>query len=319
MTIEANNSEVIFRFDPRSQRVEGTMDADPAAEMERFQLLLRKFKPFSDKLNAHVIPWTKFGETLLLIGFFEDNTHYIIGSGVCVSAGVGLTAYHIFSDYEEKIKSKSINILAHSITNSGLSTWNVSSISSCANDLAVISMHRISPMKKGQSVECCFLSSRTPKVDETVMFAGFASSSLEPIPVSDNYLNMNGSVRVGIGKVTDVWREGRDSVLMPYPCFAVECLTVGGMSGGPVFDSFGNVIGVLSRSFDNSPDGPSTASCAWAAFQGDVADPWLKGLHPDPATIYDLATLGLIASDRLDAFRIENGQPTSYEPWDGSK
>lgn len=42
---------------------------------------------------------------------------------------------------------------------------------------------------------------------------------------------------------------GRDRVMLPWPVLEVDCPTWGGMSGGPVFDEHGHLIGLLCSSF----------------------------------------------------------------------
>jgi hypothetical protein len=63
---------------------------------------------------------------------------------------------------------------------------------------------------------------------------------------------------VGIGSVlfaarskTHSTANGRDR-RMPAPCLAVECAVPGGTSGGPVFDSRGYLVGLLSSSYDGA-------------------------------------------------------------------
>ncbi|WP_142916619.1 trypsin-like peptidase domain-containing protein, partial [Klebsiella pneumoniae] len=66
---------------------------------------------------------------------------------------------------------------------------------------------------------------------------------------------------VSSGLVTAAFPQGRGE-RMPAPCIEVEMDTMGGMSGGPVVDSDGNVIGVVSSSFDG---GPSYVTLIWDA------------------------------------------------------
>ncbi|CAI1555398.1 V8-like Glu-specific endopeptidase [Serratia entomophila] len=69
------------------------------------------------------------------------------------------------------------------------------------------------------------------------------------------------SPMVSSGLVTAAFPQGRGE-RMPAPCIEVEMDTMGGMSGGPVVDSDGNVIGVVSSSFDG---GPSYVTLIWDA------------------------------------------------------
>jgi hypothetical protein len=56
--------------------------------------------------------------------------------------------------------------------------------------------------------------------------------------------------RVAFGHVTDHFRESRDTVMLPFPCFQSDMPIYGANSGGPVFDSKGRVCGIHCSSFE---------------------------------------------------------------------
>lgn len=51
------------------------------------------------------------------------------------------------------------------------------------------------------------------------------------------------------GKIVEYYRNGRDRVKHPAPCYQTSMTIHGGSSGGPVFNHLGHVIGVNSSSF----------------------------------------------------------------------
>jgi hypothetical protein len=54
--------------------------------------------------------------------------------------------------------------------------------------------------------------------------------------------------RTTTGHVIDIHHELRDSAKLPFPCFQVNARFDGSMSGGPVFNSDGNLCGIVCSS-----------------------------------------------------------------------
>ena len=57
--------------------------------------------------------------------------------------------------------------------------------------------------------------------------------------------------------------------MLPSPCIEVNMETLGGMSGGPVFNEEGRLIGILSSSFDG---GPSYVTLIWDALRLSITN-----------------------------------------------
>lgn len=56
------------------------------------------------------------------------------------------------------------------------------------------------------------------------------------------------------GNIEEYYPEGRDRVLLPWPCYRTSIHLHGGSSGGPAVDKYGKVFGVNCRSMDPNTD-----------------------------------------------------------------
>lgn len=56
-----------------------------------------------------------------------------------------------------------------------------------------------------------------------------------------------------VGTIKAEHRQGRDSVLLPGPCYETDMCIEGGTSGGPVMNEEGRVFAINSSSFDGAP------------------------------------------------------------------
>jgi hypothetical protein len=70
------------------------------------------------------------------------------------------------------------------------------------------------------------------------------------IPNLNRIYQLKFMARINRGKVQEVFPDGRDRVIMPFPCFRSDIPIYGANSGGPVFDREGRVAGINCTSYE---------------------------------------------------------------------
>ncbi len=80
-----------------------------------------------------------------------------------------------------------------------------------------------------------------------VSTSGF--DGLMAIPDLSLTYELSFQARVGFGHLTAIFKEARDRVLLPFPCFESDIPLYGANSGGPVFDKKGRICGINCTSF----------------------------------------------------------------------
>lgn len=108
-----------------------------------------------------------------------------------------------------------------------------------------------------------------PRPGETVVAVGYSKIETVTDSVYGAAQKVEAGLFAGYGQVTRICPLGRDSA-NPTPVFEVVADWPAGMSGGPVFNAAGEVIGLVSRGI--SPENGSIVGQAWAT--------WFEGL-PD--------------------------------------
>jgi len=73
--------------------------------------------------------------------------------------------------------------------------------------------------------------------------------ALMAIPDLDLTYELSFQSRTGFGRLTAIFKEARDRVLLPFPCFQSDIPLYGANSGGPVFDKKGRICAVNCTNF----------------------------------------------------------------------
>lgn len=256
--------------------------------------------------------WTHFGTALLTISFYDGEHLRTDGSAVLIGPGLALSARHVFDPVMEELKAGNVSPMVASVTEDGVVLWRLHQIVFGQTDVAILRLDLASDFPP-HGLRCALLTTRTPAVGEPIMIAGARSE--EPVALE---APKGMAIIIGVGEVGSVYGNGRDRVMLPNACIEVQCLAVGGMSGGPAFDKNGNLVGILTSSFE-ADEGPAFISNWWPT-AGDIVETiWPNGIAPVPLPLLDLAKHRAVMIDRPDALRLtkeSDGNTTvEYRPW----
>ena len=94
------------------------------------------------------------------------------------------------------------------------------------------------------------------------------------------------------GVVTEVYPESRDSALLSFPCFEIEALFIGGMSGGPIFNEAGELCGLICAGFDHAPVAYGVVLWPMIGMRIDHSIPGVA--NKGPYTILEVVRSGLL-------------------------
>lgn len=257
-----------------------------------------------------ILEWDMFGSALLAITFTEGNRRWVDGSAVLIGPGIALAARHVFEPVLERLESGELTVDAISILPGGLMIWRIRQIVMGQTDVAILRLDLESDLPEG-ALRFATLTTRSPAAGERVMIVGTRGT----VPTTDEGL-LSLDVRLAVGRIAEVHANGRDKFMLPHPSIAVSCLTLGGMSGGPAFDQNGNVLGILTSSFEDD-EGPSYVSLWWPSVASKIETFWLGGLVRLPANLLDLERQRMVAIDRPNALHVTQGDPIKivYEHW----
>lgn len=292
----------------------GRINTDPLEAMaigSELHLQFMHYHPVLPDGSGPIDQWDHFGSGLLSIGIKTADAFSIEGSGVLVGPGLGLAARHVFEPYLAEMAQGLAVPYAISVMPEGLLIWKLHQFLSGDSDVAILRLELCSNLPK-DGLQLASLTTRMPSLGEKVMFVGTRNKGSNTLETPSHI-----EVRVGIGEVIEVHASGRDRVMLPGPCFGVKCLTMGGMSGGPVFDSNGNLVGTLTSSFEDE-QGPSYASLWWPASGYEIGTIWPPRISELPTNLLALSRIGAVSIDKPEAISLDyrdGRKDIHYRPW----
>jgi hypothetical protein len=206
-------------------------------------------------------------EHALLLLARDEETIFPLGTAVFVSPGLAITAKHVLGESWRVYGLSDVpfeyrggptiqyEILAvqYPENKSDAAIWIMRGAwASLYSDIAAISLAPANELAEsyvftGKPT----LSVLPPAQGENVTAFGYASSSV--ITFVDNQPNLSLNPLTAPGTVTEVYPERRDRGMLSFPSFQVEALFKGGMSGGPIYNSVGELCGLVCSCDNDAP------------------------------------------------------------------
>lgn len=225
---------------------------------------------------------------ILSLAVFKDGHLYPCGSAFLVGHSLAMTATHILEQpFDQRIhdirigEDPDFGALAFQIVNRRQDPlqWRVKAMYSYPSMSEIhdrsydVAFLKLEPMGPRDEVIEDFrrwffeLNVATPKIGTHVTSYGFINPKIDQNDSSSLNFPFRADFHRIEGKITDVHVPVRDSGVMAFPCFQVDQQFEPGMSGGPIFNEYDQICGVVSR---GSNFGVSWGSIIWPALAINV-------------------------------------------------
>lgn len=233
--------------------------------------------------------WDFFQGMLVHIAFTDGEFHRIEGSGVMVAPGIALCASHVFADHLESLGAGESVATCFGISSNALMIWHVRKVSQVPEtDITILGVELASDLPPDNTFVQSIITTRTPAVGEELTICGFRAGAT-PFRRGQMGVEASGDIWVCRGKIVETYPTGRDRGMIPWPALAVEVLALGGMSGGPVYDRQGLLVGLLCSSIEcEIGQGISYVSLLWPALTSRFEATWPSGIHGAPKSLLEI-------------------------------
>ncbi|SFN13783.1 serine protease, partial [Variovorax sp. OV329] len=204
------------------------------------------------------------GDALVAVAQMNDHATTVLGSGVMIGPGLLLTATHVLDEFP----STESGPVFLTFLPDGARAWlpidatNLVGPSAFSqerkvrSDLTLVSCTLNSDAQERRPLMLAPLHIALPLVNDRLWAFGYRHGRVDG--------TVAGVIPyVSSGLVTAAFPDGRGERL-PSPCIEVAMDTVGGMSGGAVVNSNGDLAGIVSSSFEG---GPTYVTLIWDALR----------------------------------------------------
>ena len=230
----------------------------------------------------------------------------VVGSATLFCGHLLLTVKHVVTARQVLDGSQHVNSASPEVTTlveRGLTAvqvlpgpeyvfWDVvSAIAHPVSDLALLRVSSNprrsdpeSPLRRTAPVVSAF----APPVGERVTAFGYRRNRARASENSGGgrHIDIDGELMWSVGIVRGIYEWRRDDSMLPFPCYHVSARFDSEMSGGPVFDEYGSLCGLVCTNFDDSleTDEPiSFVATLWPLFalmiDGDRGDDYPRGVR----------------------------------------
>lgn len=225
-----------------------------------------------------------------------DYSEQLLGTAFFIAPGIAVSAWHLLEGFLPKpTNSRWVNApmpaefqILSPLQEGEVLVWPIQSFSNAANasggsDVMAIGCHLSGQQPTHKIHHYLTVSPRLPAIGEKLHIIGFK----EPSQRIWNRRMINLEMYESVGHVIDTYPNGRGR--MPSgPCFALSTGATGGMSGAPVFDNDGVVVGILSTGIDAQTGAYSIVSSIAPVFSHKITQSWCRDPIINPVTVHEI-------------------------------
>lgn len=263
--------------------------------------------PANDKSLVPIADWETFDGLLLGLFIGDGDMRSVLGSAVMVGPGVAISAYHVIEEQESQLIRGEIDVIAFGIAHHGIQLWRVVHVTRVDNtDLVILGLTCASWIDPNTVFNMSSITTRLPRRGERVFIAGVRPRDTEIRLGPEETFHIDLSVFVCTGQITEIYIEKRDTALLPFPVLEVKSAALGAMSGGPVFDQYGMLVGVLTSSFTTEEnDGPAYVSLIYPALPKPFIGGWPESYGVVGKSLLEMHAAGNCYIDEPRAFEVD--------------
>lgn len=254
---------------------------------------------------AEVTDWENTTGRVMGVYFLEEHRGSLEGSATMVGPGIALCAKHVIEPWLDRLTGLHAMALFIGFSRASPVVWRMTRLTLIdESDLAIVSLSLSQDLPPdGVLWDVASMTTRLPNVGERLTMFGFRAAS-PAFDLVDQHLHVNAAMLASSGYVTAVYPEGRDRFLIPWPTIEVESDSLGGMSGGPVFDDRGFLLGMVCSSISSDhAGGPTYVALNWPALLRRFDGGW--PVEHQQASLHHLAQIGFgCFIERRDALSV---------------
>ena len=265
--------------------------------------------------------WEIFKGALLSVNFIDADEHRVCGSAVMVAPGIALSATHVIEPWLSDIMAGRLSPTCFGVAPHGLEIWRVKKVMMVpGTDITILCLEYASEFPPENLFHLTKITTRLPKVGEKLTICGFRAAEEVFDVVDGKKSTTEGNVWVSQGEVKERYCQGRDKFMLPWSVLELDCPSHGGMSGGPVYDQHGLLVGILCSSLEHEDgEGTSYISLLWQALAARTEPVWPAGAIKGPISLLEIEQL--CAIDKREAVEVtydeENSLThTAYKIWE---
>lgn len=268
-----------------------------------------------------------YSEYVLCLCSHKDPEYFASGTGVIVGPGLAVTAKHVVEDYfkyfdntefiEGKFENRSRGSFSMFAVNPlTKAEWKIDMIYFISEkpDVAFLSMIPENDNAKNTINSFAKINLNPPKVGDFVFACGYIEKPENPDPPAVVFGDgTKRSLAYTRGAIKEVHLDFRDVARLNFPCFQTDARFDGGMSGGPVFNVKGEVIGLVCSSmppWDADDNHVSYVTLLWPAMLITLPIPPANVSSPTRTPALHLAQQGfmnVLGSECCKLLNRENG------------